>query len=99
MTDTHPIIEKMAREICCPGGCDREAFGLPCASYRVKSVARAALTAALDHMMEPSEGVISAGLVAHWPDLDPYPLPTNGDRMRDSLQAMLTQFRKDELGD
>ena len=43
--------------------------------------------AAIEAYRDPTDEMIQAALIAHWPDIDPHPTPNNGQRMRLALQA------------
>lgn len=94
MTDTHPIIEVVARELAfnftplTPKGweeCRWPDDWDDAEQKKFRGIARAALTAALDHMMEPSEAMCDAA-----------PKYQSGAKV---WQAMLSQLRKEVMGD
>ena len=39
--------------------------------------------------LEATDEMVNIGLVKHWPDIEPYPLPTNGDRMQNAINAAI----------
>ena len=64
----------------------------PWNAEKYHSKARAALTAALDHMREPSEDMLVAGCGK---PMQPFGQKTSGH----VWQAMLSQLRKETIGD
>ena len=97
---THPIIESMGDEIIAELT-NRRALrhvidnidGEELAEIK-EVVARAALTAALDHMREPSDSMIEAAV---WRPRDDYGIGLMDDDAKLDWQAMLSQLRKEAL--
>ena len=105
MTDKPDILESMARaiyETYCAEVCEDVEYGTEFerANGEIWNVVtRAALTAALDHMREPTEGMVDAGeeLDEMAADYSGYSeIPATCEK---HWQAMLSQLRKEALGD
>lgn len=97
------MVEKVARAICCPRGCDSEKHysegrnkRFPCLSYIHMDTARAAIAA----MREPTKKMVKAAAKAMSPEHRPTPNYISVDdkhaiRFRAMIDAALKEFQHD----